>query len=145
MNNSDRFDLFSQNIYFLSKVKSLIEICKSDTKNKFVIYSLVEELENLISRYQTEINICPTCGSLVTSIPSLLLKEKITPVIESYITRVEDTTGVDLKSEFLPVDNLDPLPELPTRPKLSLPPNLVSIGESNKIKVIKGKLLSVGS
>lgn len=144
MNSSDRFDLFSQQVYFLSKIKNLIRLCKYSSRDKGSITSTIEEIENFMEKYSTDLNICSTCGHIIPSLPSLSLKERITPVMDSYLES-QELNGVieDIKDYFItpPTENYTPQEIIPSKPKINLPPQLASLGESNKIKVIKATLL----
>lgn len=144
MNPHDCDDIFNQFVYFIVKCRELIRCIQSKPEDRTVINSLVEELNDLISKYYMNLSVCSSCGHPIPSLPSVTLKDKISHVMADFIDTYELKTGEEFPDLFLKPSNFEYV-EAPTKEssKLALPPRLVAVGEDNKIQVIKAKLLRV--
>lgn len=137
-------DIFSQHVYLISKCRDLIRLIRSDFRDKKEIEDLADELHEIVSKYYMNLELCSSCGHPIPSLPSVLLKDKISHVMANYIDLYEFQTGEPFPDLVLKPSQFEYIPEIVKEtPKLNLPPRLASIGEDKKIKVIKAKLLRV--
>lgn len=143
MNPHDCDDIFSQYVYFISKCRDLIRLIRSDFEDKTAIDVVVDELSEILSKYYMNFDLCSSCGHPIPSLPSVMLKDKISHVMANYIDLYEFQSGEKFPELFLQPSNFNYVEPVKESSKLALSPRLVSLGEEKKIKVIKAKLLRV--
>lgn len=141
MNPHECDNVFNQFIYFIFKCRELIRLIQVKTEDK-AINAIVEDLNEVIKKYYMNIDVCSFCGHPIPSLPSVLLRDKISHVMADFIDTYELRTGEEFPELFSKSDIVDDIP-IKDSSKLLLPPRLVSIGEEQKVQVIKAKLLKV--
>jgi hypothetical protein len=143
MTHSDKKDIFYQLIFLVLKTRELVSKIKDPN-----LTELVKEIETILDKYYFNFDACPDCGCPIPSVPNLREKNKIMPVINKYLKLYELTTGIDVE-EFIikkpeSIKDMTKEESVPEKSKLVLDPRLSKLGDENKIKTIKGKLISMG-
>ena len=150
MDAREKYEVFCQISYLIIKCRDLISSLKSKkNKQKIDIDVDIEKIERVIDKYYMNFDLCPTCGHPIPSLPTIRDLCTFEPIVRNYISIYELKTGESVERSLIetsrPNINAKVLEEEEDfgRKKLSLSPQLSSLGEKTRPVIIKGQLLGV--